>query len=643
MDEIIVKSFFETNQFFLVYQKKVALSDSERILGLEAYLRLKTRGLESYSPAIFLPVVRRMGLLPNLTQLLVQKVVEDWNILRATGVEADVAINIDLEIFRDMSCLEAIAEILENSAMPPEKLHIDIVFGDDYEKDDALLRGIRFLKAQGVSFAAELHGEETLSREHLLEFEVGEIKIPRSLFADPDQEKALADLVTHYRKLGKAMSLKLTAVGIEKESEVETLEGLGVNYGQGYLYGVPSAITDLDQSCVVEEADYSDKIKVLIVERVFHYGERLSGLLPAIYDLILVDDNEDAMEYISSEMPAVIIIEVSSTDESGFELAEQFGQHYTDRDFSTIFVCEEHSPEQYLRAYEVNGFAYLCASAPIIETISTINRAINIQKSNRKISELARSSNELAIQSMRDAANYGDIVRLMKAVCLAIDEEDISGSLFSFMRQRNLLGSVIFRNGDAISSFDLSHARCTPTELSVFEILRDKGRLYEFGNRVIVNGEFTSFLIKNLPVDEIDRGQIRDYVAAIIECMDTRYKSILQDRAIESSTAELMEISMAAMASVENAANRKKEIIDYLNAEIGLSFHVLDLTIEQEEYLKNLVNKLISEQDWEDDVSSQLAERLQHTIECLSSMVATKVKAASVDVAAGVDEDVELF
>jgi len=40
-DETIVKNFFEENQFFLVYQKKVSLNANNEVVGLEAFLRLR--------------------------------------------------------------------------------------------------------------------------------------------------------------------------------------------------------------------------------------------------------------------------------------------------------------------------------------------------------------------------------------------------------------------------------------------------------------------------------------------------------------------------------------------------------------------------------------------------------------------------
>jgi EAL domain-containing protein (putative c-di-GMP-specific phosphodiesterase class I) len=43
-------------------------------------------------------------------------------------------------------------------------------------------------------------------------------------------------------------SCSLVAEGVETEEELATLRGLGVTYGQGYLFGRPAPIEQLPQS-----------------------------------------------------------------------------------------------------------------------------------------------------------------------------------------------------------------------------------------------------------------------------------------------------------------------------------------------------------------------------------------------------------
>ena len=233
---------------------------------------------------------------------------------------------------------------------------------------------------------------------------------------------------------------------------------------------------------------------------------------------------------------------------------------------------------------------------------------------------MAQESSELAMQSIRDASQYGDIVQLMKNITESKNKTDISKHFFQYMKSKGLSSSIAFSTEDQLTCFCSKDIQCTPTEQNVFELLRPKGRLYEFGDRIVVNGQYVSFMIKNMPSDKELKGQIRDYIAVIIECMDARYQGILQNRAIGQAVNELLSISQDAIEKVKTANQKKQKLIDYVNTEISLSFHILELSEDQEDYLKNLVNKLITEQDWENENNYSTTARLETTIKKLSAL-----------------------
>jgi len=60
-------------------------------------------------------------------------------------------------------------------------------------------------------------------------------------------------------------------------------------------------------------------------------------------------------------------------------------------------------------------------------------------------------------------------------------------------------------------------------EVELFDVLKNRGRLYNFGPRMIINDSHVSVLIKNMPLDdEIQVGRLRDILAVIIEGFEAR-------------------------------------------------------------------------------------------------------------------------
>ncbi len=615
LDDSVVSSFFDNNDFFLVYQKKVSLQDPDKLIGLETFLRLRTHSLEAYSPNVFMPVVKRLGMLGDLTRIIIRQVADDWNLLQLMKMDVDVSVNIELELFTDQGMLEEIVELMRSTAMPLQNLKIDLVLDKVSDITDSAKQGVNYLRKNGVGFSLDLRPDLDISETNIRELMVEEIKLSRGFFTEKNYKRAFMK----YQGIAHELGLHLSAVGVEADEEIDLLLSSDVDYGQGFLFGRPTEIERLPDSQNSEEVLANNKLNILVIEQDQYCRKLLSSVSPETCQVNYVDNTTEALRVIEDTSPNIIIAEVNDASSSLFDMFVQYHALEHDDLFSVIFVSDSVDAKLHLKVFESNGFALLDKSAPIVEFISTINRAVSIQKKNKELLLKARESSERALQSMKDASQYGDIVQLMKKISVASNESRMARHLFNYMENRGLRCAVVFRDKQSVIDFDWSNASCSPTELKIFEILSNKGRLYEFGKRLIVNSEPISFLIKNMPANSTERGQIRDYVAVIIECMEARYRSVLQGKAIEMVLQDLVSISKGAIKSVEMAGDKKKVMVDSLNAEISMSFHVLDLTIEQEDYLKNLVSQLIEENDTDTEETNHIVLRLQSAIEILTS------------------------
>ena len=614
LDENIVSNFFESNDFFIVYQKKIDLNNPETILAVECYLRLKSDYLEPYSPAIFMPVVKRMGLLPELTIRLVKKLVEDWQLMQLMEMNFRASINLEIQEIENTELIDSIIDIIENSTMPFTMLGVDLILGGDYSIS-ATLPSINRLKEKGITISADLTKDCALTVEELQQLSVEEIKLPRSRLNDEN-------FINQYVQKAKELNIDITAVGIENETEEERLKQLGVQWAQGHLYGQAVNIQQfqqLTQAPEIARISEEPKMSIVVLENASHYHGLLNKALPEGFNLVSIQQDDLLPEVVTDLSAEILVIEINENDTSRFDLVKPL-QENNDENLSVIYVADRINQQQLLKSFNNHGFAFIEKSKPVFEFITTVNQAISAHSSRKKLLMMAQESSQLAMQSIRDASQYGDIVQLMKSITISKNEAEISKHFFQYMKQRELSSSIAFNKDGQLTCFCSRHIHCTPTEQNVFELLRPKGRLYEFGERIVVNGNHVSFMIKNMPADEELKGQIRDYIAVIIECMDARYQGILQNRVIGQTVNDLLSISQDAMSTVKSAEQKKQEMIDYLNTEIAMSFHVLDLSIEQEEYLKNMVSKLINEQDWETENNNSIADRLEATIKKLGPL-----------------------
>ena len=109
---------------------------------------------------------------------------------------------------------------------------------------------IQQLKNIGVTIALDDFGTGYASLSYLLLFPFDKIKIDKSftqgLLTRSDCRAVVASILT----LARGLDIAVTAEGVETSAEFELLRAHGVNYVQGYLFGRPCPLSELDFSAL---------------------------------------------------------------------------------------------------------------------------------------------------------------------------------------------------------------------------------------------------------------------------------------------------------------------------------------------------------------------------------------------------------
>jgi EAL domain-containing protein (putative c-di-GMP-specific phosphodiesterase class I) len=112
---------------------------------------------------------------------------------------------------------------------------------EDYHQLRAALNRL----GQHVQIAVDDAGAGFASMRHILElgptFAKLDISLVRGIDAD-NLRQALAAGLTYY---ALRTGCRLIAEGVETQAEADTLTRLGIELGQGYLYGRPMPVADL--------------------------------------------------------------------------------------------------------------------------------------------------------------------------------------------------------------------------------------------------------------------------------------------------------------------------------------------------------------------------------------------------------------
>jgi len=616
-----IQRAFDEGLFTVVYQAQVALSAARPIVGAEAFVRLDHPDYGLMVPSTFLPLVIESGKMLALTKSVLEQVAHDWKQWNKSGFDLNVSVNIDGSVLLGSNLGRELGKIISDHKIPKHKLTLEFanIFENGRVNDD-IGKKLLGLRMKGYDLSLDDFGLDLMTQNAFKDLPLDEIKIDRQVIQTLlVQEKSQA-IVRNAMRQANSYGMRVVAVGVEVTEESEWLARNGCDRGQGYLFGKPVSgelfmqqFLDSGQTSVIQPK----RTSILILEDDPQYQALLVESLSDKYDTQVAGTIQEADALIENLSPAIIIADVHLPDGSGIDFCKSEVGAQAKLSASTIFISGGRDFENKLEAYEAGGIDFIEKPFSIIELIAKIKQVDNYQSRRRELISDVGEAQSLVMQSLKDAAYYGDIVQFFKNLMTCKDEAQMARELFRFMELKSLNSSIEFRGNKSYSNFDQVNGVCSPIELNVFELLRDKGRLYEFGKRILVNDKHISFLIKQLPDDEHEQGKIRDYIAVLIEGMEARYKDILRQRVLNSVMQQLQGLAQQLISIVEKGQVHKIETLEKYSFELQMSFHTLDLTDDQEQHITAIINKMLSTKDQEEKSTSDISEQVNQILETM--------------------------
>ena len=239
----VARRALRTDQFFLCYQPLVEL-ETGRWVGAEALVRWRRPTGEEVRPDLFIPYLEEAGLIPQLTDKVIEMLASDV----ADGLKGlhdfHISINVaavDLHRDRLMGLIETLASrtgcearrfVLETS----ERGLIDAEDGG---------RALKAARDRGVRVALDDFGTGYSSLAYLQTFPLDIIKIDKSFVDSIATGAAIGSVIVHIINMAKDLKLGLIAEGVETEEQARFLAERGVAYGQGWLFARPMPWAEL--------------------------------------------------------------------------------------------------------------------------------------------------------------------------------------------------------------------------------------------------------------------------------------------------------------------------------------------------------------------------------------------------------------
>jgi diguanylate cyclase (GGDEF)-like protein/PAS domain S-box-containing protein len=225
------------DQLQLHYQPVVRLA-SRKILGVEALLRWVHPRRGIIPPNQFIPVAEETGLIIPIGRWVLETACREGVRLHDRFPRSDaltISVNLSVRQLQSETLISDVRGALELSGLPPSALVLEITESLMLADTDFGMQQLNELKALGIRLAMDDFGTGYSSLSYLSRFPVDILKMDRS-FVSGDENEALTSAII---ALGASLSLDVIAEGIELPEQANSLEALGCEIGQGFLFARP--------------------------------------------------------------------------------------------------------------------------------------------------------------------------------------------------------------------------------------------------------------------------------------------------------------------------------------------------------------------------------------------------------------------
>jgi diguanylate cyclase (GGDEF)-like protein/PAS domain S-box-containing protein len=240
----------QRGEFTLHYQPEVNLESGE-IVGVEALVRWNSPRRGLVPPDRFIRVAEATGLILGLGEFVLREACAQAAQWRREGLLPErfvTWVNLSGRQLVGGGISRTVMSALEDAGLPPECLGLEVTETSLVEEGPGGARAraeLQLLHGEGVRIAVDDFGTGFSSLGQLRSFPVDMIKVDRSFVQGVDEETKDAAITANLVMLAHALGVLAIAEGIESDSQLASLRGLGCDLAQGYLFARPMPAQDV--------------------------------------------------------------------------------------------------------------------------------------------------------------------------------------------------------------------------------------------------------------------------------------------------------------------------------------------------------------------------------------------------------------
>ena len=233
------------NELTMVYQPQFDAVDSDIIVGAEALVRWTDKTLGPVSPAEFIPVAEKTGLITELGNFVENKVLSQIMEWKNSGLIVPcISINASAFSFREKDYILLLKSKLEQHDLKASSIKIEITEGALLSNSAAQKETIEQMRTAGLEFSVDDFGTGYSSLSYLKNLPISELKVDKSFVDGLGKDSSDEEISRAILSMARALHLRTVAEGVETQDQLAWLRKEGCDVIQGYLLAKPLSPSD---------------------------------------------------------------------------------------------------------------------------------------------------------------------------------------------------------------------------------------------------------------------------------------------------------------------------------------------------------------------------------------------------------------
>jgi EAL domain-containing protein (putative c-di-GMP-specific phosphodiesterase class I) len=159
-----------------------------------------------------------------------------------------MSVNLSARQLADPGLVPLVAATLAEARVPAGDVVLELTESAIMADPVAARAAMVALRELGVGLAVDDFGTGYSSLSYLQQFPVGILKVDRAFVRGLGAVAGDTAIVEAVVRLGHSLGLAVVAEGVETAMQHRHLVELGCDYGQGYLFGRPMAVVDIEDA-----------------------------------------------------------------------------------------------------------------------------------------------------------------------------------------------------------------------------------------------------------------------------------------------------------------------------------------------------------------------------------------------------------